>query len=372
MSMPQANEPLRLNETDLFSPQVESYLEERAALRRPMPEFDPQPLIVRIVYSNYFYLSVACLIGALVGWGILEPFFEDRSIHTEGIHVAALLMFPTVAGFIGLFLGAAEGLMCRNPMRALISAMVGLAVGFIGGLVALIPCGLVFGIMSHIALSMDKQHPGQMPHGLGLLVLILGRAAAWAIIAIPAGMGQGIAVREKKVILNGCLGGMLGGLLGGLLFDPIAMAFTTAAGKATLSRAVGFAVIGIMVGLLVGLVEQWSKTAWLLMRAGPLAGKQFVIYKNPTVLGSSPKADIYLFKDQAIEPRHALVHNRGGRFEIEDCNTPDGTYVNGVPIQSQILKAGDQIMLGKTALEFFVEGSEVGKRQITQRRSPVL
>ena len=88
------------------------------------------------------------------------------------------------------------------------------------------------------------------------------------------------------------------------------------------------------------------------LAAGPLAGKQFVLYKNPTVLGSSPKADVYLSKDDAIEPRHALIHNRGGRFEIEDCGTPDGTYVNGIPIKNQLLHVGDQIVLGKTVLEF--------------------
>jgi pSer/pThr/pTyr-binding forkhead associated (FHA) protein len=62
-----------------------------------------------------------------------------------------------------------------------------------------------------------------------------------------------------------------------------------------------------------------------------------------------------LFKDDAIEPRHAVMINRGGRFEIEDCNTPDGTYVNGVPVTRQVLRDGDQIVLGKTVLEFSVK-----------------
>ena len=95
------------------------------------------------------------------------------------------------------------------------------------------------------------------------------------------------------------------------------------------------------------------------MKAGPLAGKQFVLFRNPTVLGSAPKADVYLFKDGAIEPRHALIHDRGGRFEIEDMNTADGTYVNGVPVSRQILKSGDQIVLGKTVLEFALKESRI-------------
>ena len=115
-----------------------------------------------------------------------------------------------------------------------------------------------------------------------------------------------------------------------------------------------------MVGLFVGLVEQWTKTAWVLMKTGPLAGKQFILFRDTTVLGSSPKADVYLFKDDAIEPRHALITNRSGRFEIEDCNTRDGTYVNGIHISRTVLADGDQIVLSKTVLEFSMKESRSG------------
>ena len=87
--------------------------------------------------------------------------------------------------------------------------------------------------------------------------------------AIPAGIGQGIALRENKVLLNGLLGGVLGGLLGGLVFDPISVFFTSPDGQAIVSRAIGFTLIGLMVGLFVGIVEQWTKSAWLLMRRPP-------------------------------------------------------------------------------------------------------
>ncbi len=204
----------------------------------------------------------------------------------------------------------------------------------------------------------DNPQENEIPSGFAFLILMMGRAAAWSVASIPAGLGQGIAVREKRVVINGVVGGVLGGLVGGLLFDPVSLVLTSSDGQATASRAVGFAIIGLMVGLFVGLVEGWTKTAWLLMQAGPLAGKQFVLYHDTTVLGSSPKADIYLFKDADIEPRHALIYNRGGRFEIEDCNTPDGTYVNGIPVTQQILKNGDKIVLGKTILEFSIRDSK--------------
>ena len=45
------------------------------------------------------------------------------------LRAAAVFMFPVVAGFVGMFVGAAEGLMCRNPLRTLISGVVGLGIG---------------------------------------------------------------------------------------------------------------------------------------------------------------------------------------------------------------------------------------------------
>jgi len=354
-----SREPLRLSASDLYSPRVDAFLEEQATLNRPLPDVEPRPLLVRVFYSSYFYLSLASGLGAFLAWLLIEPFFDDDGPGPEKFQWAAVLMFPTVAGFIGLFLGAAEGIMCRNLSRAAICAAVGLGIGFAGGFVGWILASIIYLVMMMVAVPFWKNPElGRRPTGLALLIIMMGRGAAWAVAAIPAGIGQGIALREGKVVLNGLLGGVLGGLLGGLVFDPIDYAFTSADGQALLSRAIGFTLIGLMVGLFVGIVEQWTKTAWLLMKAGPLAGKQFVLFRNPTVLGSAPKADIYLFKDEAIEPRHALIHDHGGRFEIEDMDSADGTYVNGVPVRRQTLKSGDQIVLGKTVLEFTLKESK--------------
>ena len=350
-------EPTRIDSRDLFSAEVESYIETTEYLRRDVGELTKQSLFSKIIYSSWFYLSICCGVGALLGWAIIEPFFDDFEIH-ERVNPAGLLIFPTVAAGVGLFLGAAEGIMCRNAQRAVISGAVGLGIGFVGGIVVLIPTEILFAAMSALAVSVWKEpRQGVAPTGLALLILMMGRGAAWAIASIPAGLGQGIALREKRVIFNGVVGGVLGGLLGGILFDPISLVLTSADGQATYSRAIGFVCIGLLVGLFVGLVEGWTKTAWLVMRKGPLAGKQFVLFKDTTTLGSSPKAEIYLFKDDSIEPRHAIIYNRGGRFELEDVNTPDGTYVNGIPIKRQMLQNGDQIVMGKTVLEFSLKES---------------
>ena len=193
-------DPIRISTADLHSPDVDSYVELQNYLRRDVGPIGNQPWIVRVIYANWFYLAVCSMIGALVGWGLLEPWFTDDNLVGE-FDVVGLLMFPTVVACIGLFLGAAEGIICRNPSRALLCGAVGLGVGFVGGLIVLIPTGRVYGLMQGLAFSlMDDHQPGDRLHGFSLLVQIMGRATAWSIAAIPAGMGQGIALREKKVI----------------------------------------------------------------------------------------------------------------------------------------------------------------------------
>ena len=113
--------PLRIDAKDLFSPQVEEYLDVQTALQRGVEDVAPQSLFVRVVYSSWFYLAICSGVGGFCGWAILEPFIDDndirRGVDPAGL-IALLMVFPTVAAFVGLFLGAAEGIMCRNPRRA--------------------------------------------------------------------------------------------------------------------------------------------------------------------------------------------------------------------------------------------------------------
>ncbi len=403
------SDPIRISENDLFSDSVEDYLDVQDGLRRELHDTEPQPLLVRIFFSSWFYLALASGIGAFVAWLAMEPLINDIESMRQEIRVQFytrygaqffspdiiqqfnpffLLVFPAVTGGVGLFLGAAEGVMCRNIRRAFLSGLIGLAIGFFGGAVLVFPSSLVYGLMTQFSEDTDEgsieaaqawenaerrllagedymvvedwlvaelNRINPAPKKFAFLLQLIGRSLAWAICAIAAGLGQGIATKSKKVVLNGVVGGVLGGLLGGMLFDPIYFLLASESGEANLSRMVGFTLIGVFVGLFVGLVEGWTKSAWLLMRQGPLAGKQFVLFRDTTTLGSSPKADVYLFKDEVIEPEHATITNRGGRFEIVDLDTPDGTYVNGQPIRKQILQTGDQISLGRTVLEFTIK-----------------
>lgn len=70
------------------------------------------------------------------------------------------------------------------------------------------------------------------------------------------------------------------------------------------------------------------------------------------LIGSAPKCDIYLFKDPAIEPRHALITKISNRYTLTDQKTPAGMRVNDRRVERHVLQNGDMIALGETVLRY--------------------
>ncbi len=115
---------------------------------------------------------------------------------------------------------------------------------------------------------------------------------------------------------------------------------------------VGLAVVGLSVGLMIGLVELLARDAWLRMVAGPLAGKEFLIFKNTMVVGASPRSDIYLFNDTGVAPSHATIRATGDLYEIEATSDVYPVTINGRAVTRSRLRHGDQIGLGRTVFVF--------------------
>jgi hypothetical protein len=121
---------------------------------------------------------------------------------------------------------------------------------------------------------------------------------------------------------------------------------------AHLSRLVSLCIIGISVGGLIGLVELLARDAWLRMVAGPLAGKEFLIFKATMQVGASPRSDIYLFNDDGVAQKHALIRSTGDLYEIEGVSDVHPLTVNGRAVPRARLRHGDQIGLGRTIFVF--------------------
>jgi len=354
-------ETIVITKRDLKDPHIEDMIMAQQAARRQLTPAERAPVETAFWMNPVFYTAVAGFFGAFIAWAFSEPFIVTEGSQEErGIGIWMMLI--AVPTLIGLFVGLIEGIMSRNFWKALSCGGIGVGIGLVWGICGTILGGMAMNIVKSIALpiflvNVPKPDPADPLNFLTpgiLFTLISSRSLAWTIVGAGMGVGPGVALKSKKLFLNGMVGGLLGGFIGGLLFDPIGftlikLGFSDSGGT---SRLIGFCTIGLMVGVFVGLIENLTKDAWLIMKTGPLKGKQFVIYHNPTIIGSSPKCDVYIFKDPSVEPHHAEIRQLGSKFEIFDNHSPQGVFVNSQRISKKMLEKGDIVIIGESLLEF--------------------
>jgi hypothetical protein len=289
-----------------------------------------------ILLQAWFYLGLAGLLGALAAWGICEPRFIDNGGYARAW--GNWFMIPLIVAMLCLGFGIAESIVERSAKKAVIRGLIclplGLALGFIFEFTA--------NILFNILLVMVQEMGVQTPRNPAFWIV---RGIAWMVFGAAGGLVYGIVGASGKKIMYGMLGGVIGAGLGGILFDPIAM--LTKGGAP--SRAVGFALVGLATGIAVGLVESALKDRWLYVTAGPLAGKQFILYKPRTVMGSDQSCDIYLFKDTNILKEHAIVELAGSRIMLRGIGQ---TYVSGQPVRQQVLMSGAVVQIGRYAFRY--------------------
>jgi hypothetical protein len=239
---------------------------------------------------------------------------------------------------IALALGMAESVASRNLQSAAIYGGIGAVLGLVGGVV-------VFFVATWLY---HRIGGGVDPKKTSLGYQIFARAVAWGILGLFLSAAPGVVMRNWRKLCLGLIGGLVGGIIGGALFDPIAKY----SDSGMLSRLIAIVSIGVITGIGTALVENVAKQGWLKVIQGLIAGKQFIIYRNPTFIGSSPHCEIYLFKDFKVGPRHAALHILPGGYDIEDLGTGSKTIINGRPVRRARLRNGDQIRIGSTAFTF--------------------
>ena len=288
-----------------------------------------------IFLKGWFYLGLAGLVGSLVGWGICEPYFSEAAGRRSWFSFFTL---PVIVMLTCLGLGVAESIVERSGKKALIRGLLALALGAVFGIIFYIAAEFIYAILRQIIFSLGVQ-TNRNP------AFWLVRGIAWAVFGVAGGIVYGLVDRSGAKTKYGILGGLIGAGLGGTVFDPISFATRTG----SLSRAVGFGLLGLATGVAIGIVESALKDRWLYVASGPLAGKQFILYKPFTTIGSSQSCDIYLFKDTSILPQHGAIEMRGAQTFIRS----DGpVFVSGAPVRNRALQSGDLIQIGRYAFHF--------------------
>ncbi|MDA3935645.1 MAG: FHA domain-containing protein [Actinomycetota bacterium] len=89
----------------------------------------------------------------------------------------------------------------------------------------------------------------------------------------------------------------------------------------------------------------------LVVRKGPEVGERFYLDADEYSLGRDPGCDIFL-NDVTVSRRHALLQLQGGAVSVRDTGSLNGTYVNGVRVDSAPLENGDIVQIGTFQMIF--------------------
>lgn len=101
-----------------------------------------------------------------------------------------------------------------------------------------------------------------------------------------------------------------------------------------------------------------SGSALLVVRRGPNTGARFLLDTDITTVGRHPDADIFL-DDVTVSRRHADFVRRGTTFEVRDHGSLNGTYFDGVRIESALLTDGSEVQVGKFRLTFYASRADL-------------
>ncbi|HOW69343.1 MAG TPA: ATP-binding protein [Phycisphaerae bacterium] len=106
--------------------------------------------------------------------------------------------------------------------------------------------------------------------------------------------------------------------------------------------------------------------ATLMVLQGPDKGRTYRTLNEIAVLGR--ESDQIPLTDRTVSRRHAELHPENGDWILHDCNSVNGSYVNGVRIRKPVkLKHGDQIKIGATLL---VYAGDQSRTELSPAHSP--
>lgn len=253
--------------------------------------------------------------------------------------ISNILAYGVSGVLIAVCLAIAMPVTEGNVPGAIINGAVGAALGLLGGVAVSL---LVDPLYKYVV------GPGATDGNPDPTRQFLARVAVWGMMGLFLTVAPGIVMRNLRKFAIGLVGGLIGGLVGGVLYDPV----VSLTQQVRLAELAAMAAIGLFAGLATGLIENAAKAGWVKVVQGLIAGKQFILYRNPTFVGSGPDCQIYLFKDPRVGRRHAAFHIVPGGFELENLPLGSDTMVNGRPVTRARLKNGDRVQIGATLLVF--------------------
>jgi hypothetical protein len=263
--------------------------------------------------------------------------------------------FPSYLVFLSL-LGAIVG--------AVMAAFFGAAEGITSRIKARIPNGMylgaLIGLVGGAAGALAGQAALWLIGGLfirsygnfRLVVLPISRAIGWAVLGVFVGVVEGIRAFSPKKIAVGVLGGLVGGLVGGFALEYSRILLPCL----FFSRLIGLVVLGLSITLFYSLIEQGMAFGVLRILTGELKGKEFLINQGRMRIGRSPSAEVSLPSYKDLADFQAQIRVRKGEAVLSNLEPKLGVLVNEQGLtEERKMKLGDVIQIGSAKIFYKYE-----------------
>ncbi len=87
------------------------------------------------------------------------------------------------------------------------------------------------------------------------------------------------------------------------------------------------------------------------VKTGPNKGRSYEVKDRPLTIGREESQVIQIL-DQGVSRAHAEIFRLGEMCFVRDLNSTTGSYVNDVKVTEELLKNGDELLIGTTLLRF--------------------
>ncbi len=109
-------------------------------------------------------------------------------------------------------------------------------------------------------------------------------------------------------------------------------------------------------------------TARLVGLNGPLKGSVVPLAMDRMTIGRARENAICL-PDLSVSRNHCLIRREGQQFTIEDLDTLNSTFVNGLPVKRRPLAHADEIRIGDAAFLFLLDTEEAQQGLVSGQAS---
>ena len=92
------------------------------------------------------------------------------------------------------------------------------------------------------------------------------------------------------------------------------------------------------------------RNACLIVIAGNDIGKLYQLTSDNVTVGRDDDCHVRI-SDESVSRRHARVYRQSAdTFMLEDLDSTNGTFCNGVAVRQKVLEDGDKVMIGSTTI----------------------